>query len=294
MKDTIFYGVGTAVVTPFDKDYNVDYKSMAKILEYQLEKGADAIVVCGTTGEASTLTYEERIKIISFTVEAVKGKIPVIAGVGSNNYATTLRLMADAESLGVDAFLIVTPYYNKTTQEGIVEIFRGYSNATEKPIIVYDVPSRTGLRVESETYYKMSKLKNVCAVKEACSDMATFAKSVKLCKDISFYSGNDDLVLPALSLGAKGVISVASNLIPEKMSTLCKSYFKKDLATAKNIQLEILDLVGELFGVVNPIPVKYAMSKIGLCKNYLRLPLITLDKGRMEKMDKILAEYNLI
>ena len=291
MKKVLFYGVGTAIITPFDKDYNVDFKSLDKIIDYQISANVDALIVCGTTGEASTLSYQERIKIIKFVKEKVGDNLPIIVGVGSNNYSVTKKLMQDANKYA-DAYLIVTPYYNKTTQQGLEVLYNSYAQFSTLPIFIYNVPSRTGVSICPQTYFNLKNVKNIVAVKEADSDMGKFVKSISLTGDsLAFYSGNDDLTLCAMSMGARGVISVASNLIPNEMYNVCHAFLNGEISLARDKFLSVLPIVNGLFLEVNPIPIKYAMSKLGLCENVLRLPLVPLSKTNSEVLDNILSSF---
>ncbi len=294
MKTLLFTGVATAIVTPFDKSGEVDYSSLEKIVKYNLDGGVGAIVVCGTTGEASTLSYQERKAVIKRVVSVVGGSVPVIAGVGSNNYLSTIKMIDQTKPLGVNGFLIVTPYYNKTTQQGLEKIYTLYCEHTHLPIIAYNVPSRTGVGFTAETYAKLQNLNNLVGVKEASADMSHFAHSVALCPNLTFYSGNDDLILPALSLGAKGVISVVSNILPKTTQRICLDYFNGNSSQATQGQLKIFKLIKALFCQVNPIPIKYAMSKMGLCQNSLRLPLVPLSQDKISLVDAELKNLGLI
>ncbi len=294
MKKLLFTGVATAIVTPFEESGEIDFTSLEKIVKFNLEGKVSAIVVCGTTGEASTLSYEERLAVISKVVKVVGGRVPVIAGVGSNNFVSTIKMISETQPLGVDGFLIVTPYYNKTTQEGLEKIYTLYSKQTNLPIIAYNVPSRTGLGFTAETYAKLQGIENLVGVKEASADMSHFASAVSLCPSLTFYSGNDDLILPALSLGAKGVISVVSNILPRQTSQMCEDYFSGKTSLATQKQLKYFKLIKSLFCQVNPIPVKYAMSKMGLCKNALRLPLLPISQDKKAVVDTELKNLGLI
>lgn len=294
MKKLLFTGVATAIVTPFDKSGEIDFSSLEKIIKYNLDGGVNAIVVCGTTGEASTLDYEERKRVISFTASTVAGQVPVIAGVGSNNFASTIKMIEQTAPLNIDAFLIVTPYYNKTTQEGLEKIYTEYCSCSPLPIIAYNVPSRTGLSFSPQTYQKLQGLENLVGVKEASSDISHFAFSQSLCPNLTFYSGNDDLILPMLALGAKGVISVLSNILPTECCKLCEDYFKGQVESAREIQLKYFSLIKMLFCQVNPIPIKYVLSKMGLCQNTVRLPLIALNDQKCAEIDLELKKFGLI
>lgn len=291
MKKLIFKGVATAIVTPFNENYEIDYYSFENLIDLQLKAKIDALVVCGTTGEASTLSYEERKDLIKVAKEKVKGKIPIIVGAASNNLEVSKRLISDAEKSGADAVLAVTPYYNKTTQRGLLELYEEYSKISGVPIIAYNVPSRTGVDILPETYLKTEKIKNLVAVKEANGDIEKLARSLSLSKNLAFYSGNDGCIVPFLSLGAKGVISVLSNICPSVVISICKSFFKGQTEKARRLQLKYTELINALFCSVNPIPVKYIMSRLSLCKNVLRSPLTTLDERERKICDSVLKKY---
>lgn len=291
MKKLIFKGVATALVTPFNENNEIDYYSFENLIDLQLRAKTDALVVCGTTGEASTLTYEERKNLISLAKKKVKGKIPIIVGAASNNAEVSKRLILDAEKSGADAILAVTPYYNKTTQRGLVELFELYAKTASVPIVAYDVPSRTGVDILPETYRKIEKIKNVVAVKEADGDVNKLALSLCFSKNLAFYSGNDGCILPFLSLGAKGVVSVLANVCPKAVKGLCDGFFNGQTEKARRLQLKYTELIGALFCAVNPIPVKYVMSRLSLCKNVLRSPLTTLDEREKKICDDALKKY---
>lgn len=275
MKKIIFQGAATALVTPMQEDGSIHFTELGRMIEAQIAGGIDAILICGTTGESATLTDEEKLACIEYTVKAVNRRVPVIAGTGSNNTQHSITLSRRAAALGVDALLLVTPYYNKTSQEGLQAHFVAIADAVACPIILYNVPSRTGVNMLPETVYALSKHPNIVAIKEASGNIAQCTKISSLCGDeITLYSGNDDQVLPLLALGGKGVISVVSNVAPRQMHDLCQTWFDGDREDARKRQLELLPLCSALFSDVNPIPVKYAMSlmhwKVGRC----RLPLI--------------------
>lgn len=291
MKKLIFKGVATAIVTPFNENYEIDYYSFENLIDLQLKAKIDALVVCGTTGEASTLSYEERKDLIKVAKEKVKGKIPIIVGAASNNLEVSKRLISDAEKSGADAVLAVTPYYNKTTQRGLVELYEEYSKISGVPIIAYNVPSRTGVDILPETYLKAEKIKNLVAVKEADANIEKLARSLSLSKNLAFYSGNDGCIVPFLSLGAKGVISVLSNICPSVVIGICESFFNGQTEKARRLQLKYTELINALFCSVNPIPVKYIMSRLSLCKNVLRSPLTTLDERERKICDSVLKKY---
>lgn len=283
MKNTIFRGAATAIITPMKQDGSVDYETFARLIEFQIEGGISAIVVCGTTGEAATLSTEEHVSVIRYCVEKVAGRVPVIAGTGSNDTAYGLELNRLACEAGVDALLMVTPYYNKATQNGLYEHFKRMADATTKPIILYNVPSRTGCNIKPETVARLAEHPMIVGVKEASGDLSQVATIAALCGDkIDIYSGNDDQILPVLSLGGAGVISVLSNPLPGETDAICQKFFAGDLEGAKELQLRYLNLVHLLFCEVNPIPAKAAMSAMGFGENALRLPLTPMEeKNRM-------------
>lgn len=282
MKNTIFTGVATAIVTPLTKD-GIDWASFEKLIEWQIEEGINAIVVCGTTGESSTLTDEEHREAIKFAVDKVAGRVPVIAGTGSNDAAYAIELSQYACKVGADALLLVTPYYNKATQNGLVALYTAVADAVDKPIILYNVPSRTGVNLLPETCLKLADHKNIVAIKEASGNISQIAKLASLIGDkMDIYSGNDDQIVPVMSLGGKGVISVVSNIMPKKTVELCDKFFAGDVKGALDIQLGFLGLVNALFSEVNPIPVKAATAAMGFGENYLRLPLTPMEDAHKE------------
>lgn len=284
MKKTIFKGAATAIVTPF-KDNEIDYTAYEALLEFQIKNNIDGIVVCGTTGEASTLSDEEHKKLISFTVEKVNGRVPVIAGTGSNDTAYAVQLSKFAEDEGVDGLLLITPYYNKATQRGLIKSFYQIADATDKPCIIYNVPSRTGLNVLPETCYELSKHENIVAVKEASSNIVQIASIAAMCgDDLTIYSGNDDQIVPLLSLGAAGVISVLSNILPKQTRDICHLYFEGNHKESLALQLRYMDLINALFCEVNPIPVKTAMEHLGMCSQEMRLPLCEMEEKNRQKL----------
>ena len=292
-KDIIFKGCATAIVTPFDEENKINFDEFKRLIDFQINNAVNGIVVCGTTGEASTLTSEEREELIKYCVKVVKKRVPVIAGVGSNNTKIVIDNEKYAQKVGVDSLLIVTPYYNKTTQEGLIEHYKVISENTDLPIILYNVPSRTGIDIKPETYLELSKIKNIVATKEASSDISKVLKIRKLCKDnLNIYSGNDDQILPILSLGGLGVISVLSNIIPKYTTDMVKKYFYKDIKEAENMQIEALSLIELLFKEVNPIPVKEALNILGVNAGKPRMPLIKcseeLKQSLKYEMNKII------
>lgn len=294
MKKILFTGCGTAIATPFTKD-GVNFEVFKQLLEDQLKGHVDAIIVCGTTGEASTMTEQEKKDTIAFAVKTVAGRVPVIAGTGGNNTASSIAMTKWAESIGVDGVLLVTPYYNKTTQEGLIAHYTAIANATSLPIILYNVPSRTGLNITPETCLALSKIENIVAIKEASSNMSQVAQIAALCKDnLHIYSGNDDQILPILSLGGLGVISVLSNILPKDTHQMVASYFEGNTKEATHLQLATLPLINSLFCEVNPIPVKAALNMLGYDFGTPRLPLVELSKAGKERLQKEMKEYGLL
>lgn len=294
MKKTIFTGAATAIVTPF-KDGKVDYESYERLLEWQIAEGISAIVTAGTTGEGSTLTDDEHKEIIKFTVDKVAGRVPVIAGTGSNDTAYAIELTKYACEAGADAMLVVTPYYNKATQKGLIASFTAIADASTKPIILYNVPSRTGCNILPETAAVLAEHPNIVAIKEASGNISQIAKLAHLTKGkLDIYSGNDDQIVPVMSLGGKGVISVLSNLMPKVTDDICKNYINGDREYATEKQLELLPLIDALFSEVNPIPVKAAMSAMGYGEDSLRLPLTPMEDAHKEVLLGLMREQGLI
>lgn len=287
----IFTGAATAIITPF-RDDKVDFDALGNIIENQISAGIDAIVVCGTTGESSTLTDDEHRETIKYTIDRVNKRVPVIAGTGSNDYAYAIDLSQHACEMGADALLHVTPYYNKASQLGLVKYFSKIADNVTKPVILYNVPSRTGCAIGIDAYKELAEHPNIAATKEACSDISFI---VKLCRAVGdkmdIYSGNDDQIVPLMSVGAKGVISVLSNVAPAKTVEMAHACLDGDYKKGAALQLEYLDLINALFMTVNPIPVKVAMSMLGYCTDELRLPLCGMTEAENEKMRRILNEY---
>lgn len=293
MKKVIFEGCGTAIATPFTED-GVNYQEFKKIIENQIENGIDSIIVCGTTGESSTMSKEERKETIKFVVDIVNRRTKVIAGTGSNNTKEAVEMSKYAESVGVDGVLVVTPYYNKTTQKGLVAHYKEIANAITIPIILYNVPSRTGVNILPETCLELSKIENIVAIKEASGNISQVAKIANLCRDdLTIYSGNDDQIVPVLSLGGKGVISVLSNIMPKYTHEIVRKYLDGYVKEACEMQLNVLDLIDSLFSEVNPIPVKHALNLVGYNYGKTRLPLVELSAENKEKMKKIIENYDL-
>lgn len=291
---SIFEGSGVAIVTPFN-DNGVNYKKLKELLEWHIKEGTDAIIICGTTGEATTMSEEEKKLTIKFTVDVVNKRIPVIAGTGSNNTLSSIEMSKYAESVGVDGLLVITPYYNKTNSRGLIKHFEAINNSVNTPIILYNVPSRTGVNITPENLKELSTLSNVVAIKESSGNISQVVKMKALCGDkIDIYSGNDDQAIPILSLGGKGVISVLANIIPNAMHTMIKSYLNGDVKKALDLQLENLKLSNTLFIETNPIPIKTALNLIGKDVGPLRLPLYEMSDSNLMKLKDTLKEYNLL
>lgn len=288
MKNIIFKGCGTAIATPFTEE-GVNLEEFSRLVEDQIKNEVDAIIVCGTTGEAATMTEEERLQTIECAVKTSNGRVPIIAGTGSNNTKAVIEMNKKVEELGVDGLLIVTPYYNKTTQKGLVEHYKIIAENTKLPIIMYSVPSRTGVNIAPETCLELSKIPNIVAIKEASGDLSQIATIASLCRDnLTIYSGNDDQVIPILSLGGKGVISVLSNIKPKYTHDMCKKFFDGKIEEAAKMQLDAIPLIKALFSEVNPIPVKAALNMIGYNFGKPRLPLIEMSESGKEKLRKSL------
>lgn len=281
MKKILFQGCGTAIATPFNEE-GVNLKEFAKLLEEQIDQGVDAIIVCGTTGESATMTEEERLQTIECAVKTSKGRVPIIAGTGSNNTKAVIEMNKKVEKLGVDGVLIVTPYYNKTTQKGLIEHYKIIAQNTTLPIILYNVPSRTGVNILPQTCLELSKIENIVAIKEASGNISQIAEIANLCRDnLNIYSGNDDQIIPILSLGGKGVISVLSNIKPKYTHDMCEKFFEGEIEEACKMQIDAIPLIKALFSEVNPIPVKAGLNMIGYDYGIPRLPLIEMsDEGK--------------
>ena len=278
MKKTVFTGIATALVTPLNQE-GIDYERFGRLIDWQIAEGINGLVVCGTTGEGSTLTDDEHREAIRFAVERAAGRVPVIAGTGSNDTAYALELTRHACEVGVDGVLVVTPYYNKATQNGLVKMFTEIADASTAPVILYNVPSRTGVNIAPKTVATLADHPNICGIKEASGNISAIAEIQALCRDkIDLYSGNDDQIVPILSLGGKGCISVLSNPLPRKTVEICDRFFKGDVKGAAELQLALLPLVNALFSEVNPIPVKSAMAAMGYCDEYLRSPLTVMEE----------------
>lgn len=293
-KQTIFKGAATALVTPF-REGAVDYKALGELIDRQISLGIDALVICGTTGEASTLSDLEHKRVLSFALERAGGKVPMIAGTGSNDTAHAIETSRFASSLGYDALLTVTPYYNKASEQGLIKSFAAIADAATKPIILYNVPSRTSCNISLPVYRALSKHENIVAVKEASGNISAIASLISECgDDFDIYSGNDDQTLPILSLGGLGVISVVSNLIPTEMSALCRAWFNGEYAKSRALHENHLKLMNLMFTDVNPIPVKTALSAMGLCREEFRLPLCEMSSPKRQELIDYLSEIGLL
>ena len=294
MKQTVFTGAAVAIVTPFNES-GVDFEKFGELIDYQIENGTDAIVVCGTTGVSATMPDEEHISVIKYCVQRVAGRVPVIAGAGTNDTPHCIRLSKAAEECGADALLLVTPYYNKTTQKGLVKHFTMVANSVNLPIILYSVPSRTGVNIAPQTVKKLSEVENIVGIKEASGNISQVAKIAELCgDDFTIYSGNDDQIVPIMSLGGKGVISVLSNVVPAQTHDIAAKYLAGDTRGALSLQLEYLELIDALFCEVNPIPVKTALNMMGQNVGSLRMPLCEMTEENEEKLRNVLKKYKLI
>jgi len=288
MKKILFKGCGTAISTPFNED-GVNLKEFARLVEDQIENQVDAIIVCGTTGESATMTEEERLQTIECAVKTSNGRVPIIAGTGSNNTKAVIEMNKKVEKLGVDGVLIVTPYYNKTTQKGLIEHYKVIAENTSLPIILYNVPSRTGVNILPTTCFELSKIENIVAIKEASGDLSQIAMIANLCREnLTIYSGNDDQIIPILSLGGMGVISVLSNIKPRYTHNMCEEFFKGNVKEATKMQLDAIDLIKALFSEVNPIPVKAGLNMIGYDFGVPRLPLIEMSEEGKRKLKELI------
>jgi len=295
MKKTIFTGAGVAIVTPMNEDGSINFEEFAKIIDFQIENGTDAIIVCGTTGESSTMTDEEHIECIRFAVEKTAKRVPVIAGTGSNDTKYAVELSQKAESVGADAVLVVTPYYNKTTQRGLTAHFNMIADSINIPVILYNVPSRTGVTIAVDTYKELAKNKNIVAVKEASGNLSYVAQIIEECgDDLDVYSGNDDQIVPVMALGGKGVISVLSNVAPKETHMMTQYCLDNDVAKAAELQIKYLKLINNLFIEVNPIPAKEAMNMMGFKCGECRMPLYPMSDANREKLRASMAAHGLV
>ena len=294
MKKTVFTGAATALVTPLTES-GIDFENFGKLIDFQIEKGIDALVAVGTTGEGSTLDDAEHKAAIKFCVERTAGRVPVIAGTGSNDAAYAIDLTKYACEVGADAMLLVTPYYNKATQKGLVATFTAIADASTKPCILYNVPSRTGCNLLPATMAELAKHPNIVGIKEACGNISQVAELCALVGDeVAVYSGNDDQIVPVLSLGGQGVISVLSNIMPAATVKMCRDYMEGNVESARRAQLDLLPLINALFCEVNPIPVKAAVAAMGYCDNYVRLPLTVMEEAHEQTLLALMREQGLI
>jgi len=290
----IFRGAASALITPMNAN-GVDYPAFGKLIDWQIEQGIDALVIAGTTGEGSTLSDAEHRELLRFAVERIAGRVPMIAGTGSNDTAYAINLTRYACEIGADGLLVVTPYYNKATQKGLIAMYNAIADASTKPLILYNVPSRTGVNIEPATYAALADHPNIAAIKEANGNISKIVETAALVGDkLDIYSGNDDQIVPILAMGGTGVISVLSNVMPKETSEICHRWFNGDTAGSAKMQMEYLPLIKALFCEVNPIPVKAAMAAMGWCENYVRLPLTTMESAHEEQMLALMREMKLI
>ena len=293
MKKTIFKGIATALITPLTES-GIDYDNFGRLIDWQIDEGIDALVVCGTTGEASTLTDDEHRAAIEFAVKRANKRVPIIAGTGSNDTGYALDLTRCANEAGVDGVLVVTPYYNKATQKGLIKMFESIADNSTSPVILYNVPSRTGVNIEPSTYKALADRENIVAIKEANGNISKIVETMSLVEGkLDLYSGNDDQIVPLMAMGGIGAISVLSNLLPRKTKEITTNFFNGNIKESAKLQCELHALIDALFCEVNPIPVKAAMAHMGYCENYLRLPLTTMDEVKCEKMLQLMRAQGL-
>lgn len=293
-KDLIFKGVGTALITPTNEN-GIDYENLEKLIEFQIKEGVNSLIIAGTTGEGSTLNDKEHRELLEFSMNKINHRVPMIAGTGSNDTNYACELAKFSCSIGVDGLLIVTPYYNKATQYGLIKMYTEIAKVSSAPIILYNVPSRTGVNIEPETYFELSKVDNIVGIKEANGNITKIIDAFKLVGDkLAIYSGNDDEIVPFLSMGGVGVISVLSNMLPKVTVEICDKFFAGDVKGSRELQLKYLPLIRCLFSEVNPIPIKSAMNKLGYCENFLRLPLTPMDKKKEEIMFDEMKKLGII
>lgn len=293
---SIFTGAGVAIVTPMYEDGGINYDKLGELLDYQINNSTDAIIICGTTGEASTLTHEEHLEAIRFTADYVKKRVPVIAGTGSNCTETAIYLSKEAQSAGVDALLIVTPYYNKATQKGLIAHYEAVAKSVDLPIIMYNVPSRTGCNIQPETAVTLAKnVDNIVAIKAATGNLTQETKLMQLAEGcIDMYSGEDGLIVPLMSIGAKGVISVLSNIAPKQTHDICAKFLAGDIAGSRKMQFDAIELIEALFCEVNPIPVKHALNLMGMEVGPLRMPLSPMEPANLERLKNAMTAYGIL
>lgn len=295
MKNTVFTGAGVAIITPMNADLSINFEKFAELIDFNINNGTQAIIVCGTTGESSTMTDEEHIECIRFVVKHVNKRVPVIAGTGSNHTDYAIMLSKDAEAAGADALLVVTPYYNKTSQRGLVAHFTAIADSVNIPIILYNVPSRTGMTISIDAYIELSNHKNIVATKEASGNISAIAEVISKCSDkIDVYSGNDDQIVPIMAMGGKGVISVLSNCMPKETNEICQLCLSNDVLGASKKAMAILEFTNDLFVDVNPIPIKEALNLMGMNVGATRMPLIPLSDKSKETLKASMQKINLI
>lgn len=295
MKKPVFTGAGVAIITPMNADGTVNFNELGRIIDHQIDNGTDAIIICGTTGESATLTHEEHVACIRYAVERTAHRVPVVAGTGSNHTDYAIELSQEAEKAGADALLLVTPYYNKASQAGLIAHFTAIAKSVSLPCILYNVPSRTGCNIQPATLAKLAEIPNINAVKEATGNISQVADVAALCgENLNIYSGNDDQIVPVLSLGGKGVISVLSNVAPRQAHDICQAWFNGNPVESLRLQLEALPLCHALFADVNPIPVKWAMNRLGWAAGPLRLPLCDPDEAVQQRLETEMKKYGLL
>ena len=295
MKKTVFLGSGVAIATPMKANGAIDFEELGRLIDFQIENHTDSIVICGTTGESSTMTDEEHVECIAYAVKRTAGRVPVVAGAGSNDTNYAIWLSKEAEAAGADALLQVTPYYNKATQKGLIAHFTAIADATTLPVILYNVPSRTGCNIQPETYAQLCRHPNIVATKEASGDISAIAKTAALCGDeLAIYSGNDDQIVPIMALGGKGVISVLANVAPRATHDICAAFLEGDAARSRELQLKYLPLIGALFTEVNPIPVKEALNLMGFAAGPCRLPMTPLEEHHREILEREMKKAGLL
>ncbi len=293
-KQTVFKGVATALITP-TTETGIDFAQFGRLIDWQIAQGVNALVICGTTGEGATLSQEEYEKAIRFSVQQVAGRVPVIAGAGSNNTQKAIAMTKFCCQTGADAILSVTPYYNKTTQRGLVAMYEAIADASSKPVIVYNMPSRTGVNIEPETYRELARHPRIVGIKEANGDLSKILQTMALVEDsLDLYSGNDDQTYPILAMGGKGVISVLSNVAPRATAEMCNRFFEGDWEGSRKLQYEFLPMISALFSEVNPIPVKAALAKLGFCENRVRLPLVTMSPDKAQKLYDLMDQASYL
>lgn len=291
--NSIFTGVATALITPLTRS-GVDYEAFGRVIDWQIESGINALVIAGTTGEGSTLTDEEHRDVLTFAYNRAKGRVPMIAGTGSNDTAYAIDLTKFACEVGYDGMLVVSPYYNKATQKGLIRMYNEIADASTKPLILYNVPSRTGVNIEPQTYVELSKHENIWAIKEANGNFSKIIETCSLVGDkLDIYSGNDDQIFPILALGGKGVISVLSNILPRNTVEICDRFFSGDIEGSRELQFKHLNIINALFSEVNPIPVKAAMARMGFGENYLRSPLYPMEKEHEDKLFALMEQFGI-